>query len=352
MNTLNARQLITALLHKCACYRNHAVNGTAIGRRRRKLPLRGTQNPLNEIILVPRSGSFRRLRPIAVPFTAWSLIYAAKPLILAGAFSVLSAPVLLAAAPKQPAPAPKKPVAVPKQPAPALLPPSFYNSPSFSQNARPYEKLLAKNQYARDQSCRFNKILRGDTHRPRIALTFDDGPHPVYTLQLLNILRRMHTPATFFVVGEQVEKNPGLVRLEVAEGNEVGDHTYDHVNLTLIPPELVAYEVSRCDAAITKATGAPVRFFRPPGGEYNGEVLREVAGHGYITTLWTNDPGDFMKPSSVVIRKRTLAHLENGGIILLHDGIPETLEALPGIITAARLRGYQFVTVSQLAHAH
>lgn len=283
----------------------------------------------------------------------------ARLLIFASALGLLSAPALFAAAPKQPAAAPKQPAAVPKKPAaapstpvPAVLPPSFYNAPSFSPNARPYERLLAKNQYARDQSCRFNKILRGDAHRPQIALTFDDGPHPVYTLQLLNILRRLHTPATFFVVGEQVEKNPGLVRLEVAEGNEIGDHTYDHVNLTLIPPELVGYEVSRCDAAITKATGAPVRFFRPPGGEYNGEVLREVAGHGYITTLWTNDPGDFMKPSSAVIRKRTLAHLENGGIILLHDGIPETLEALPGIITAAHRRGYQFVTVSQLVHAH
>lgn len=254
------------------------------------------------------------------------------------AFSLLFAPALLAAAPKKPAP--------------ALLPPSFYAAPSFPQNARPYEMLLAKNQYARDQTCRFNKILRGDTRRPQIALTFDDGPHPVYTLQLLDILRRTHTPATFFVVGEQVEKNPGLVRLEVAEGNEVGDHTYDHVNLTLIPPELVAYEVSRCDAAITKATGAPVRFFRPPGGEYNGEVLREAARHGYITTLWTNDAGDFTKPSSSVIVTRTVSHLENGAIILLHDGIPETVEALPGIINAARQRGYQFVTISQLAHAH
>ena len=188
--------------------------------------------------------------------------------------------------------------------------------------------------------------------RPQIALTFDDGPHPVYTLQLLNILRRMHTPATFFVVGEQVEKNPGLVRLEVAEGNEVGDHTYDHINLTVVPPELVGYEVDRCNAAITQATGAPVRFFRPPGGEYNGSVVREISPHGFITTLWTADPGDFSKPAPALILKRTLAHLGNGAIILLHDGIPDTLQALPGIITAARQRGYQFVTLSQLAHAH
>jgi peptidoglycan/xylan/chitin deacetylase (PgdA/CDA1 family) len=266
----------------------------------------------------------------------------AKTFLLAAACGYLSMSAAVASAPKK--------AATPQKASAALLPSSFYNAPSFSPNQRPYEMLLAKNQYARDQHYTFNKIMRGDTHKPQIALTFDDGPHPVYTLQLLDILRRFHTSATFFVVGEQVEKNPGLVRLEVAEGSEVGDHTYDHVNLTLIPPELVAYEVNKCDAAITQATGAPVRFFRPPGGEYNGEVLREVSRHGFITTLWTNDPGDFTKPSSAVIVKRTLAHLENGSIILLHDGIPETLEALPAIITAARHRGYRFVTLSQLAN--
>ena len=267
-------------------------------------------------------------------------------LALAAALAVLlSASPVLAAAPK-PAPIPKT-APVPKP----LLPPSFYTGPSFPVNAKPYEALLAKNQYARDRACTFNKFMRGDTRLHQIALTFDDGPHPVYTLQLLDILRRMHTPATFFVVGEQVEKNPGLVRLEVAEGNEVADHTYDHVNLTLIPPELVTYELDRCDAAITKATGAHVRFFRPPGGEYNGEVLRTVSRQGFITTLWTDDPGDFMKPPPNVILKRTLAHLENGAIILLHDGIPETLQALPALITEARQRGYRFVTVSRLAHA-
>jgi len=237
----------------------------------------------------------------------------------------------------------------PKQAA-TLLPLSFYAGPSFPKNARPYGALLAKNLYARDLGDKFNKVMRGDTRRPRLALTFDDGPHPASTLQLLDILRRTHTPATFFLVGEQVQKYPGLVRLEVAEGNEVANHTYDHVNLTVIPPELVAYEVQRCDAALEKATGAPVRFFRPPGGEYNGEVLREVAKHGFITTLWTNDPGDFSRLPASVIEKRTLAHLENGGIILLHDGIPETLEALPAIIAGARRRGFQFVTVSRLTH--
>ena len=230
-----------------------------------------------------------------------------------------------------------------------VLPNAFYDSPNFPERYRPYLTLLAKDEYEQDRGFKFNKIIRGDIRKQRIALTFDDGPHPVYTLQLLDILRRTHTPATFFVVGKQVEKNPALVQLEVAEGHEVGNHTYDHVNLTLIPPELIAYELDQCDAAIKKATGSSARFFRPPGGDYNGDVIRDAARRGYITTLWTNDPGDFQKPPPDIILRRSLEHLENGAIILMHDGIPQTLQILPQFIEEARRRGYQFVTISQLA---
>jgi len=230
-----------------------------------------------------------------------------------------------------------------------MLPDAFYDSPNFPERYRPYLTLLAKDEYEQERGYTFNKIIRGDIRKRRIALTFDDGPHPVYTLQLLDILRRTHTPATFFVVGKQVEKNPALVQLEVAEGHEVGNHTYDHVNLTLIPPELISYELDQCDAAIKKATGSSARFFRPPGGDYNGDVIRDAARRGYITTLWTNDPGDFQKPPADVILKRSLEHLENGAIILMHDGIPQTLMVLPQFIAEARRRGYQFVTISQLA---
>lgn len=230
-----------------------------------------------------------------------------------------------------------------------IVPDAFYGGPSFPERYRPYATLLAKDESEREQGLRFNKIIRGDVHRPRLALTFDDGPHPVYTLALLNVLRRTHTPATFFVVGKQVEKNPALVQLEVAEGHEVGNHTYDHVNMTLLPPELIPLELDACDAAIKKATGASVRFFRPPGGDYNGDVIRDVSRRGYITTLWTDDPGDFQHPPAAVVLRRALGHLENGSIILLHDGIPQTIEVLPALINEARRRGYQFVTLGRLA---
>jgi len=277
-----------------------------------------------------------------------------------GGFLALSflAPVAQANPPKTPAkqskPAPPKAQAKAQAKAQVqaerqVLPNAFYDSPNFPERYRPYLTLLAKDEYEQERGYKFNKIIRGDIRKQRIALTFDDGPHPVYTLQLLDILRRTHTPATFFVVGRQVEKNPALVQLEVAEGHEVGNHTYDHVNLTLIPPELIPYELDQCDAAIKKATGSSARFFRPPGGDYNGDVIRDAAKRGYITTLWTNDPGDFQKPPADVILHRALDHLENGAIILMHDGIPQTLKVLPQFIAEARRRGYQFVTISQLA---
>ena len=151
---------------------------------------------------------------------------------------------------------------------PAAPPPA----PSYVSES--YVSEMARTQYAQERGFTFNKIIRGDTRRPLIALTFDDGPHPAMTVKLLNILRRAHVPATFIVVGRQVER---------------------------IPPVLVAYELDACNAAIVKATGAPARFFRPPGGDYDGAILRDAAARGYITMLWTDDPGDFMKPGGAAM---------------------------------------------------
>lgn len=282
------------------------------------------------------------------PSQAYSLLFGALALSCSCLFGSVQAAPIPPKAPAKLAPTPAKAKSE-VQAVRQVLPSAFYDAPSFPERYRPYQTLLAKDEYEQERGYKFNKIIRGDIRKQRIALTFDDGPHPVYTLQLLDILRRTHTPATFFVVGKQVAKHPALVQLEVAEGHEVGNHTFDHVNLTLIPPELIGYELDQCDAAIKKATGASVRFFRPPGGDYDGDVIREAAKRGYITTLWTNDPGDFSKPAADVILKRSLDHLENGAIILMHDGIPQTMQILPAFIMEARKRGYQFVTVSQLA---
>lgn len=116
-----------------------------------------------------------------------------------------------------------------------------------------------------------------------------------------------------------------------------------------IPPHLIGYELDQCDKVIKKYTGSSVRYFRPPGGDYNGDVIHEAAKRGYITSLWTDDPGDYARPPKEVINKRTIDPLEDGAILLLYDGIPETIEVLPEIIKEARRLGYEFVTINQLA---
>ena len=214
---------------------------------------------------------------------------------------------------------------------------------------RPEVTLKAREDYEQEQGYHFSKIVRGNKQRKLLALTFDDGPHGEYTVKLLDVLKQTHTPATFFLVGKMVDKYPGLVQLEVMQGHEIGNHTYDHVDLTQIPPELIGFELDECDRAIKRAVGISPRFFRPPGGDYDLNVIREATRRSYVTTLWTDDPGDYAKPGAEVVLRRTADRLENGAIILLHDGIPETVSILPALIAEARKKGYEFVTLSELA---
>lgn len=207
-----------------------------------------------------------------------------------------------------------------------------------------------QSQRARDlrKGLQFAILPHGDKRERTVALTFDDGPHPQYTLQLLAILRKYHVKATFFVVGEMAQQYPGLVRAELADGNLVGNHTYHHVNLTKIPdPEVVA-EWQACQAVVKRISGQTMRFDRPPGGDYDASVVRAAEQVGLTTVLWTDDPGDYASPGDRKIETRVLDRVGNGGIILLHDGIQQTIDVLPQIIERLQMRGYRFVTVAEL----
>ena len=107
-----------------------------------------------------------------------------------------------------------------------FLPKAFYDSPTFPERYKSVVELEARDEYEGEEGYHFDKIIRGGRREKRIALTFDDGPHATYTLELLKVLKREHVQATFFVVGKQVNKFPTLVQLEVIEGHEVGNHTY------------------------------------------------------------------------------------------------------------------------------
>jgi peptidoglycan-N-acetylglucosamine deacetylase len=195
---------------------------------------------------------------------------------------------------------------------------------------------------------KFHKFMRGDAHKKRIAITFDDGPHPQYTPKLLEILREHNVKATFFLVGMMAKEYPGLVKAEIAAGHSVGNHTYYHVKLTQIPVGKVAAEIKACDEVIQHITGVSPHLFRPPGGDYNRQVAEVSEAMGYTMVLWTDDPGDYASPGAHTIKVRTLVKVANGGIILLHDGVQQTVNVLPQILDLLEKRGYEMVTIDEL----
>ena len=190
-------------------------------------------------------------------------------------------------------------------------------------------------------------LVHGNTDLKEVAFTFDDGPKPEVTRTLLNLLGSYGVRATFFVVGKQVELYPGLVRRMMQEGHEVGNHSFHHPTLEGMAIEGIRGEILACDKAIFKATGAHSDLFRPPGMRYDDVVLRAAQDMNYVTVHWNVAAQDYKALDPAVITKRVLSFVQPGSVILLH-GHPDTLLALPAIITALQEKGYRFVTVSQM----
>ncbi len=192
-------------------------------------------------------------------------------------------------------------------------------------------------------------IVRGDPQRREVALTFDDGPHPAFTPRLLELLQQLNVRATFFLVGKKVDRAPGLVARILAEGHDVANHTYDHVNLGHAPLELAENEIRLGNEAIHRACGTEPLYFRPPGGHHEPGVLAAAEKMNMTTVLWTDDPADYANPGAEIIESRLLKHIRNGAVILLHDGIEQTFEILPDLVARLRHDGYRFVTMSEMA---
>lgn len=220
---------------------------------------------------------------------------------------------------------------------------SDYKSPEELQAQHARE--LRKGQF-------YSKLMRGNPDIKAVALTFDDGPHPAFTPRILAILKKYNIKATFFVVGKMAKQFPYLVRAEAAAGNVVGNHTYDHLNLTKIPDSMVTVQWQKGNAVIKSILGADPAFCRPPGGDYDKTVIQAAMKQGLTTVLWTDDPGDYAKPGDKAIEKRVLDRIDNGGIILIHDGIQQTIDVLPQIIEHLQKRGFKFETVAEMIQRH
>jgi len=184
---------------------------------------------------------------------------------------------------------------------------------------------------------------------PYIAMTFDDGPHATNTAKLLEMAAERHIKLTFFVLGECVEQNPDVLRREVAEGHEIGNHSWSHPNLAKLSDANVRSQLQRTEDLIEKTAGIKPKLMRPPYGELT-KRQRILVNHefGYKVILWDVDPLDWKRPGSDVVAQRIIAGARPGSIILSHDIHPPTIAAMPQVFDAPLAKGFKFVTVSEL----
>jgi peptidoglycan-N-acetylglucosamine deacetylase len=194
-------------------------------------------------------------------------------------------------------------------------------------------------------------LFNGNTHIPEIALTFDDGPSPFYTPQVLAILKRYGIEATFFDIGYLVRDYPNIVRKEHNQGNIVGNHSWSHPDLTTFSAQAIQSQLTSTTKIIQATIGVRPTFFRPPYGAINNTVLAQARNLHYTTVLWDGSADDWNLPGVNVIVSKTLYYARNGAILLLHDGggnRAQTVAALPIIIATLKSRGFKFVTIQQL----
>lgn len=189
--------------------------------------------------------------------------------------------------------------------------------------------------------------------RPEIALTFDDGPDPANTPKLLAALREHHVHATFFVLGSQVRRYPGLTEEISREGNELADHGMSHRSLVAMRPTKIAYELQATADLIRELSGQPPAFMRPPYGSLNQVVVQKAHDLHMTVVLWTIDTRDWMGLSPGSIVNTVLSQLRPGSIVLMHDGggpRSKTVQAVAALLDDLSARGYRAVTMENLLH--
>lgn len=191
-------------------------------------------------------------------------------------------------------------------------------------------------------------IYSVETTEKKVAISFDAAWGNEQTETLLNILDEKNVRATFFLVGEWVEKYPESVKLIAEKGHDVENHSNTHAYMTKLTTEDMVSEITECNRLIEELTGKCPTLFRPPYGDYNNDVVSAVKASGMYCIQWDIDSLDWKDPSAAEMVQRITSKLQCGSIILMHNGATNTPEALPQIIDAVRAQGYEFVPISEL----
>jgi len=197
------------------------------------------------------------------------------------------------------------------------------------------------------------------TKEKLVAITFDDGPHPVFTPQILNILAEYNAKATFFVAGNKAERFPEVLKRVVKEGHEIGNHTYSHLITSRISAAQLTEELKRTDTIIVGITGIKPNLYRPVAGIYNDVIINTAVKNGKLVILWSwdQDPRDWRNPPANQITRYVTKGITPGDIIVLHDWhgsefsqACQTVMALDDILRSLSNKGYKFVSVSEMLY--
>ncbi|SEN66765.1 Peptidoglycan/xylan/chitin deacetylase, PgdA/CDA1 family [Mesobacillus persicus] len=190
------------------------------------------------------------------------------------------------------------------------------------------------------------------TSQKLVAITFDDGPNPVYTPQVFGIFKEAGGKATFFMIGEQIEKNPEIARQAYELGHEIGNHTYSHPRMSELSQGQRVDEIERTEKLIHHVTGQKPSVFRPPYLDYNSSTALTVSEKGYHAIGALNlEAHDWEQPGVEHILSKSMSCVKNGSILIFHDGFgdrSQTIQAVRLLVSELTSQGFQLVTVSEL----
>ena len=195
------------------------------------------------------------------------------------------------------------------------------------------------------EACGYVSASATPVEAPKIALTFDDGPSTAWTPALLDGLKERGVKATFFLIGENADKNPEIVKRMAEEGHLIGNHTYHHVELTKVSENEARLELADTSAVIVRITGKEPEYMRPPFGAWQRKLEQEIQ---MLPVIWTIDPLDWTTENQDEIVNKVVTEAEENDIILLHDCYKSSIEAGLRIVDILQEEGFVFVTVDEL----